>query len=106
MKTFSTISSAALLAATLAVPAWAGPVGVERTAPQANTNQTQVDPELVAQLQQASDDAVREGRTGNKNNPAFGHKAAKIDDLIDRLKSGQKVDPSEIDQALQPVWVW
>jgi hypothetical protein len=49
---------------------------------------------------------VREGRTGNKNNPAFGQKAAQIDDLIDRLKSGQKVDPSEIDQALQPAYVW
>jgi hypothetical protein len=108
MKTLSTISAAAVLATTFAIPAWAGPVGMGRTAPeaQANTAQTQVNPELIAQLQEASDDAVREGRTGNKNNPVFGQKSAQINDLIERLKSGQKVDPSEIDQAFEPVRVW
>ena len=108
MKTLSTISAAALLATTFAIPAWAGSVGMTRPAPeaQANTTQTQVDPELISQLQQASNDAVREGRTGNKNNPAFGQKSAQINDLIERLQAGQKVDPSEIDQALEPVWVW
>ena len=108
MKTLSTISAAAVLATTFAIPVWAGPVGMARTAPepQAISAQTQVDPELISQLQEASDDAVREGRTGNKNNPVFGQKAAQINDLIERLKSGQKVDPSEIDQALQPARVW
>jgi len=108
MKTLSTISAAAVLATTFAIPAWAGPVGMERTAPeaQASTTQTQVNPELIAQLQEASDDAVREGRTGNKNNVAFGRKSAQINDLIERLQAGQKVDPSEIDQAFEPVRVW
>ena len=108
MKTLSTISAAAVLATTLAIPAWAGPVGMGRTAPeaQATTAQTQVSPELIAQLQEASDAAVREGRNGNKNNPVFGQKSAQIDDLIERLKSGQKVDPSEIDQAFEPARVW
>ena len=108
MKTLSTISAAAMLATTFAIPAWAGPVGLGRTAPeaQASTAQTQVNPELLSQLQEASDDAVREGRTGNKNNLAFGQKSAQIDDLIERLKSGQKVDPAEIDQAFEPVRVW
>jgi hypothetical protein len=63
-------------------------------------------PELIAKLQEASDEAVREGRNGNKNNPVFGQKSAQINDLIERLKSGQKVDPAEIDQAFEPARVW
>jgi hypothetical protein len=108
MKTLSTISAAAVLATMFAIPAWAGPVGMGRTSPetQANMAQTQVNPELIAQLQEASDQAVREGRTGNKNNPVFGQKSAQINDLIERLKSGQKVDPAEIDQAFEPARVW
>lgn len=106
MKTLSTISAAALLATTFAIPAWAGSVGMARTAPQAQANTAQADSELISQLQEASDDAVREGRTGNKNNPVFGRKAAQINDLIDRLKAGQNVDPAEIDQAFEPARVW
>lgn len=106
MKTLST-ASAAILAAALALPAWAGPVGMGRTAAaQSSSAQTEVNPGLIARLQQASEDALREGRNGNKNNIAFGQKSAQIDDLIERLKSGQKIDPSEIDQALEPVHVW
>jgi hypothetical protein len=108
MKKLSTISAAAVLATMFAIPAWAGSVGMERTSPevQANTTQTQVNPELIAQLQEASAEAVREGRTGNKNNPVFGQKSAQINDLIERLKSGQNVDPAEIDQAFVPARVW
>jgi hypothetical protein len=112
MKTLSTISAAALLAATFAIPAWAAPVGMGRTAPaaQANTAQTQVNPELVAKLQEASQEAALAGRhSGIKNNPgnpAYLKKSAQINDLIEWLKSGQKVDPSEIDQAFEPVRLW
>ena len=106
MNTLSTISAAALLATTFAIPAWAGSVGMARTAPQAQANTAQANSELISQLQEASDDAVREGRTGNKNNPVFGQKAAQINDLIERLKAGQNVDPAEIDQAFQPTQVW
>jgi hypothetical protein len=106
MKTLSKISAAAVLATTFAIPAWAGSVGIARTAPQAQTNTAQANSELISELQEASDDAVREGRTGNKNNPVFGQKAAQINDLIDRLKAGQNVDPAEIDQAFQPARVW
>ena len=106
MKTLSKISAAALLATTFAIPAWAGPVGMVRTAPEAQASTAQADTELISQLREASDDAVREGRTGNKNNIAFGQKSAQIDDLIERLKAGQKVDPAEIDQAFEPVRVW
>ncbi len=108
MRPLSSISAAAVLATTFAVPAWAGPVGMGRTAPEARASsaQTEVNPELISQLQEASDQAVREGRNGNKNNPVFGQKSAQINDLIERLKSGQKVDPAEIDQAFQPARVW
>lgn len=107
MKTLSMISAATVLAA-LVGPVWAGPVGVRPTAPEPQPSpvQTQVNPGLLARLQEASDKAIRDGRNGNKNNPAFGQKSAQIDDLIDRLKSGQTVDTSEIDKALQPVHVW
>jgi hypothetical protein len=106
MKTLSTISAAAVLATMFAIPAWAGPVGMGRNASeaQANTAQTQVNPELIAQLQEASDQAVREGRTGNKNNPVFGQKSAQINDLIEPLENGQKVDSSEIDRPSTRCW--
>src|SRR5258708_30357867 len=73
MKTLSTISAAAVLATTFAIPAWAAPVGMARTAPaaQANTAQTQVNPELIATLQKASEEAARAGTYSClKNNPA------------------------------------
>ena len=110
MKTLSTISAsaAAVLATMFTIPAWAGPVGMARTAPQEQTTaaQTQVDPELIAKLQAAEDEAERQGRNGNKNNIVFGQKAAQIKDIIERLKSGQPVDPSELDTAFVPARVW
>jgi hypothetical protein len=112
MQTLSTITAAALVAATFAVPAWAGRVGIERTFPeaQANTTQTQVNSELIAKLQQAADEDAQAGRYGGiKNdpgNPAYLKKSEQISNLIERLKSGQKVDPSEIDQAFKPVSLW
>ena len=101
-----------MLTATFAIPAWAGPVGMGRTAPeaQANTAQTQVNPELIARLQEAAGEDAQAGRHGgiknNPGNPAYLKKSAQINDLIERLKSGQKVDPSEIDQAFEPVSLW
>jgi hypothetical protein len=64
MKTLSTIYAAAVLATTFAIPAWADLVGMERTASkaQANAAQTQVNPELIARLQDASREAAQEGR--------------------------------------------
>ncbi len=108
MKTLSMISVAAVLAASLSVPVWAGPAGMARTAPeaQASASQTQVSPELIANLQEASEEALREGRNGNKNNAVFEQKSAQINDLIERLKSGQNVDPAEIDRAFERAHVW
>jgi hypothetical protein len=59
-------------ATTFAIPAWAGPVGTGRTAPEAqgSSAQNQVSPELIAKLQEASDEAAQVGRHGGiKNNP-------------------------------------
>jgi hypothetical protein len=112
MKTLSTISAAAVLATAFAIPAWAGAVGMGRTSPEAQAApaQTQVNPELIAKLQEASQEAALAGRRGgiknNPGNPAYLRKSAQINDLIERLKSGQKVDPSEIDQAFEPVPLW
>jgi hypothetical protein len=112
MKTLSTISAAAVLAATFAIPVWAGSVGMRPTSPiaQAATAQTQVNPELIAKLQEASQEDAWAGRHGgsknNPGNPEYLKKTAQINDLIERLKSGQKVDPSEIDQAFEPVRLW
>lgn len=96
-----------MLATMFAIPAWAGPVGMGRTAPQEQASTAQkVDPELIAKLQAAEDEAVRQGRNGNKNNIVFGQKAAQIKDIIERLESGQPVDPSELDTAFVPARVW
>jgi hypothetical protein len=111
MKTLSMISAAAMVATVLATLVWAGPVGMGRTAPaaQSSTGQTQVNPELIARLQEASEEAAQEGRHGgtkNGTNPVFLKKSAQINDLIERLKSGQNVDPAEIDRAFEPAYIW
>ena len=100
MKKLSTIMAAGAIALTLSSSAFAGPVGVSRT------YATQVDPQTISELRQASDAAQREARTGNKDNLAFGQKSYQIDSLIGRMQSGQPVDQAQIDNALQPVRVW
>ena len=73
-----TISTAALLAATLVVSRLGGPAGMERTALEGHEGkaQTQANPELIAKLREASKEATREWRNGNKDNPVFGQKSA------------------------------
>ena len=100
MKTLSTTIAAGAIAIALSSSALAGPVGVSRT------YATQVDSQTIAELQQASEAAQREARTGNKDNLAFGRKSYQIDSLIGRIQSGQPVDQAQIDNALQPVRVW
>ncbi len=100
MKKLSTILAAGTLALALSAPAFAGSVGISRT------YRTQPDTQTIAELQQASEAAQREARTGNKENLAFGRKSVQIDQLIGRMQSGQQVDQAQIDNALEPVWVW
>jgi hypothetical protein len=66
----------------------------------------QVDQGTIAKLEVASNQALVDGRNGNKNNLEFRRKSYEIDELVDRLKSGQQVDPAEIDKAMEPVHVW
>ncbi len=111
MNTLSMISAAAMVATVLATLVWAGPVGMGRTAPaaQSSPGQTQVNSELIARLQEASEEAAQEGRHGgtkNSTNPVFLKKSAQINDLIERLKRRQTVDPAQIDQAFEPVRFW
>jgi hypothetical protein len=101
MKKVSTIFFVAAVTTTLAVPAFAGAVGVSRS-----NSTTQPDRTTIAELQDASQAAQRDARVGNKNNLEFRRKSYEIDQLIERVKSGQQVDPAELDKAMEPVRVW
>jgi len=101
MKKVSTIFFAAAVTTTLAAPAFAAAVGVSRSYTTAQPDQT-----TIAELQDASQAAQREARVGNKNNLEFRRKSYEIDQLIERMKSGQSVDPAELDKAMEPVHVW
>jgi hypothetical protein len=101
MKKLSTILAAGTIALAMSTPVLAGSVGISRSYPTA-----QPDAQTIADLQQASDAAQREARTGNKDNPAFAQKSYQIDQIVERLKAGQQVSQNQVDEALQPVWVW
>jgi hypothetical protein len=64
------------------------------------------DAATITELQVAAKKALDEGRNGNKNNLEFRRKNYEINLLIDRLQSGQQVDPADIDKALEPVHIW
>ena len=101
MKKLSTVLTAGIVTLALTTPVLAGSVGISRNYPAA-----QPDEQTIADLQQAADAAQREAREGNKNNPAFGQKSYQIEQVVARLESGQQVDQQQVDEALQPVWVW
>ncbi len=101
MKKLSAILAAGTMALALSTPVLAGPVGISRSYPTA-----QPDVQTIADLQQASEAAQREARTGNKDNPAFAQKSYQIDQLVERMKTGQQVSQNQVDDALQPVRVW
>jgi hypothetical protein len=97
----TSILSVATIAIALATPALAAPVGVSRSYAQPQANQT-----TIAELQDASQAAKRDALEGNKNNLEFRRKSYEIDQLIERMKSGQRVDPAELDKAMEPARVW
>jgi hypothetical protein len=101
MKKITTIFFAAAVTTTFAVPVFAGPAGVSRSYTTAQPDQT-----TIAELEQASQAAQRDAREGNKNNLEFRRKSYEIDQLIERMKSGQPVDPAELDKAMEPARVW
>ena len=71
-----------------------------------NTPSKAADAQTIAELQQAAQQALADGRNGGKNNPEYRRKNYEINLLIDRLQSGQQVDPADIDKALEPVHIW
>jgi hypothetical protein len=101
MKKLSTILTAGTIALTLSTPVLAGSVGISRSYATA-----QPDAQTIADLEQASEAAQREAREGNKDNPAFAQKSYQIDQLVERIKAGEQVSQNQVDEALQPVWVW
>jgi hypothetical protein len=101
MKKVSTLLVAGTLAFTLSAPAFAGSVGLSRSYPV-----TQPDAATIAELQNASQTALRQAREGNKSNPAFAEKSYEDQQVIADLQSGQQVDASRINEALQPVDIW
>jgi hypothetical protein len=101
MMKISTVLAAGTLALTLSTPVLAGSVGIPR-----NNATVQPDDQTIAELQQASEAAQREAREGNKDNPAFAQKSYEIDSLVQRIESGEQVSQNQVDEALQPVWIW
>ena len=101
MKKLSTILAAGTMALALSTPVLAGSVGVSRS-----YSSAQPDSQMIADLEQASESAQREAQVGNKNNPAFAQKSYQIDQLVERIKAGEQVSQNQVDEALQPVWIW
>jgi outer membrane biogenesis lipoprotein LolB len=104
MKKLSTISILAAAATfALATSSFSGAVPNNGSA---QPQQTQVDAQTIAELQTAAKQALADGRNGGKNNLEYQRKNYEINLLIDRLQSGQQVDPADIDKALEPVHIW
>lgn len=83
-------------------PLWAGPVGLQRS-----PSTTEQQAGEVAYLQSIKDQQAREAMAnpGTVKGPLlvrYMNKQAQLQDLINRIQSGQQVSPYEIDQVLQP----
>jgi len=101
MNKLSVIFAAGALALTMSAPALAGSSGIQRS-----YAATQPNSETMAELRQASEAAQREAREGNKDNFAFVRKSLEINHLVQRMDSGEQVSQNQVDNALQPVWIW
>ena len=99
LSTVAILTAAATFALATASFSGAVPHNTDATAPA-------VDQQTIAKLEDAANQALADGRNGNKNNVEFRRKNYEINLLIDRLQSGQQVDPAEIDKAMEPVHVW
>ena len=95
----STIGVLSLVGVAISTPLWAGPVGVQRSL--TPDQQTAAVTELQAKKEQVSRAMLMPPY--NKG-PILIHnmdRVSKLDDLINRLQTGQPVSPDEIDQQLQ-----
>ena len=98
IRTISAISMVGLTS--LTAVALAGPVGIQRSF---NSEQQSGS---IDYLQGMREDLSRQAALENAKGPLlirYMEKRAKLDGLINRLKSGQQLAPEEIDQALAPV---
>lgn len=100
MKLHTKFALAAVLSTALASSALAASPGVS------GIPAVRPDPGTIAELQDAADKALQDGRNGNKNNLAFLRKNYEIERLMTKLEEGKPVDEAQIDQALRPVHVW
>jgi hypothetical protein len=98
IRTISAVSLVGLT--TFAAPIFAGPVGIQRN----------VNPEeqsgAVDYVKAQRENLSRQAVLDNAKGPLmirYMDKRAQLDDVINRLQSGQQVTPEEIDQALAPV---
>src|ERR1700758_2851919 len=86
-------------AATSFTPVWAGPVGMQRNA--------WAERMVVVEQLQAKQKQLGQQLPEPPKGPAlvrYMDKRSHLQDLINRLESGQPVSPDEIDQALQPTY--
>jgi hypothetical protein len=96
---FLSVLSVVCVAMSLA-PAWAGPVGVQRTLPPDERG-------IALGMLQAEEGRISRQLPEPPKGPAMARymdKRARLQDLIDRINSGQPVSPDEIDQALQATY--
>jgi hypothetical protein len=85
--------------ATFVTPLWAGPVGMQRSlAPDQKAA-------ALARLEVAQEQVGRQMPEPPKGPylARYMSRRSQLQDLINRLQSGQPVSPDEIDQALQPI---
>ena len=86
--------------ATSIMSVWAGPVGVQRNL---SPDERAI---AIGQLQVKQEQVARQLPEPPKG-PALARymdKRSQLQDLINRIQSGQPVSPDEIDQALQPTY--
>jgi hypothetical protein len=80
-------------------PIWAGSVGLQRSISPGQQQAT------LAQLEAQQEQVSRNALAANVKGPQLLRsmdKQAQLQDLINRIQSGQPVSPDEIDHALQP----
>ena len=100
MKTRALAVVSIVCGAVSLTPVWAGPVGVERNL---SPDQRAV---AVWQLQAKQEHLGRQLPEPPKG-PAlmrYMDKRSQLQDLINKIQSGQPVSPDEVDQALQPTY--
>lgn len=97
VRTIATVTVVGL--ATFAGSIWAGPVGIQRAPSSAEQATT------LAQLEAKRERASWEVLQHDSKGPLLVRRIDKyqqLNDLVNRIQSGQAVSPDEIDEALQP----